>query len=74
MSLELTKLAAEVHSIDNFQVNSLGFYTNNQNRQSSFLANTAYESPKGNYKVKAYVLSEKMEIQEFGGLANDSLF
>ena len=56
------------------RLNSLGFYSNNQNKMSSFLANTQFQSNDGRYKVKTYFASEELEIQEYGGLANDSAF
>lgn len=56
------------------RMNSLGFYQNNQNKQSSFLANSHYQSPDQRYLVKGFLLTEEMENQEFGGIANDSVF
>lgn len=68
-----------VHKRWNFHIrykrlNSLGFYTNSQNRQSNFLANSDYVSKNGRYQVKGYFVSEQLEIQEFGGIQDDSLF
>lgn len=60
--------------IDYKRLNSLGFYTNNQNKQASFLANTHYLNPQRNYEIWTYFESELLEIQEFGGLTSDSLF
>ncbi len=56
------------------RLNSLGFYINDQNTQSSFILNTHYRSPKGTYEVYAYFASEKMELQENGGIVSDSIF
>lgn len=68
-----------VHKRWNFHIrykrlNSLGFYTNSQNRQSNFLANTDYVTQNGRYRVKGYFVSEQLETQEFGGIQDDSLF
>lgn len=56
------------------RLNSLGFYTNSQNRQSNFLANSDYISPNGRHTIKGYFVSEKLETQEYGGVQDDSLF
>ncbi len=56
------------------RLNSLGFYDQQQNKQANFLFSTHYRSKKGVYLAKAYVLSEKMELQENGGIIGDSIF
>lgn len=61
-------------SLDYKRLNALGFYTHNRNKQSSFLLNTHYNNPAKGYEAYAYFLSEKLEIEEFGGIQSDSLF
>lgn len=56
------------------RLNDLGFYTHNRNKQATFLANTTYNNEKAGYKAQAYFISEKMEIEENGGIASDSSF
>jgi hypothetical protein len=56
------------------RLNSLGFYANNQNKQSSFTFSTSYLTKNKVYSVRASFASEKMELQEFGGIAGDSVF
>lgn len=56
------------------RLNSLSFYANNQNRQASFNFSTSYQSKNKVYLARASFASEKMELQEFGGLAGDSVF
>lgn len=56
------------------RLNALGQYNFNRNKQSSFLANTRYHSPGGSYQAKAYFLNSKLDIEENGGIRNDSLF
>ncbi len=56
------------------RLNSLGFYDHQQNKQANFTFSTAYQSKNGIYQAKAYVLSEKLDLQENGGISEDSLF
>ena len=56
------------------RLNSLSFYINDQNKQSSFTFNTHYKNKKGSYEAWAYVASEKMDLQENGGILYDSIF
>lgn len=56
------------------RLNSLSFYLNDQNKQSSFIFNTHYRNPKGSYQAYFYVASEKAELQENGGISSDSVF
>jgi len=56
------------------RLNSLGTYQNAQNIQSRFLLSSRYVSKNQNYRIAGYVLSEKMDAQENGGLENDSVF
>jgi len=56
------------------RLNSLSFYANNQNKQASFNFSTSYQSKSRVYSARASFASEKMELQDFGGLANDSVF
>jgi hypothetical protein len=56
------------------RLNSLGFYANNQNKQASFNFSTSYHTKRKVYFLKASFASEKMELQEYGGIAGDSLF
>lgn len=61
-------------SVQYRRLNSLSFYINDQNKQSSFLINSHYQSPKGAYQLWAYFASEKLELQENGGIIHDSVF
>jgi hypothetical protein len=56
------------------RLNSLGVYQNAQNIQSRLLLNTHYQSPQGRYELYAYFTNEQLEVQENGGLENDSAF
>lgn len=56
------------------RLNSLGFYNHNNNKQSNFLINSRYDNPQLGYTVSGYFISEKLDIEEFGGIANDTLF
>lgn len=56
------------------RLNSLGFYEHQQAKQSNLLFSSAYRSKKGIYQAKAYVVNEKLDLQENGGILNDSLF
>jgi hypothetical protein len=56
------------------RLNSLGFYANNQNKQASFNFSTSYYTKSKIYFLNASFASEKMELQEYGGIAGDSLF
>ncbi len=56
------------------RLNSLSFYINDQNKQSSFTFNTHYRNKKGSYEAWAYLASEKMDLQENGGILYDSVF
>ncbi len=56
------------------RLNSLSFYANNQNKQASFNFSTSYLSKNKIYSARISFASEKMELQEFGGLVNDSVF
>jgi len=56
------------------RLNSLSFYANNQNTQASFNFSTSYITKSKVYSVRASFASEKMELQEFGGIAGDSVF
>ncbi len=56
------------------RLNSLGFYNNNRNKQASFLANTHYKNEETGYEAYAWFISEKMDVEEFGGIVNDSIF
>ncbi|MDZ7848560.1 MAG: putative porin [Owenweeksia sp.] len=55
-------------------LNALGNYTHNRNKGFSFLANTHYKNDKAGYELYAYYMSDKLEIDEFGGIQNDSVF
>lgn len=56
------------------RLNSLGFYDHQQNKQANFLFSTQYQSKSGVYQAKAYLVSEKLDLQENGGITEDSLF
>lgn len=56
------------------RLNSLSFYLNDQNKQSSFSLNSHYRSPKGSYEAYFYFASEKADLQENGGIQFDSIF
>lgn len=56
------------------RLNSLSFYLNDQNKQSSFTFNTHYRNKKGTYEASAYFASEMLSLQENGGIAFDSVF
>lgn len=56
------------------RLNSLSFYINDQNKQSSFTLSSHYKNPKGSYEAQAYFASENLQLQENGGLSADSLF
>ncbi len=56
------------------RLNSLGFYNHNRNKQSSFLANTHYKNAEIGYEAHTWFLDEKMDIEEFGGIVDDSIF
>lgn len=56
------------------RLNSLSFYANNQNKQASFNFSTSYLSKNQAYSARLTFASEKMELQEYGGLAFDSVF
>ncbi len=56
------------------RLNSLGFYNHNRNKQSNFMMSTLYDNKDWGYKAAAYFISEKLEIEEWGGLINDTLF
>lgn len=56
------------------RLNSLSFYLNDQNKQASFIVNSHYRSPRGSYEAYAYFASEKLELQENGGIVNDTVF
>lgn len=56
------------------RLNSLSFYINDQNKQSSFTLSTHYKSKKGTYEAFGYFATESLQLQENGGLSADSLF
>lgn len=56
------------------RLNSLGLYTHNQNKQTNILLNTHYKNPDTGYELYFYYLFEDMEIEEFGGIQNDTVF
>ncbi len=56
------------------RLNSLGFYNHNRNKQANFMMSTRYDNPKWGYAVAAYFISEKLEIEEWGGITTDSIF
>lgn len=56
------------------RLNALGQYNYNRNKQSVFLANTRYHSRDHSYEAKAYFLYSKLDIEENGGIENDTLF
>lgn len=55
-------------------LNATGDYLRNYNRGFSFLANTHYRNEDWGYEAYAHFISEKMTIQENGGIANDTVF
>ena len=56
------------------RLNSLGLYIHNQNIQSNLMANTHYKNEETGYEAYFYFVNEKMEIEEFGGIRNDTAF
>lgn len=56
------------------RLNSLSFYNANQNKQSNVVVSSNYRTKDGVYEVKGYFLTEKMELQEFGGIDSVELF
>lgn len=56
------------------RLKSLGLYTHNQNQQTKILFNTHYKKPDSGYELYFYYTFEDMEVEEFGGIQNDSVF
>lgn len=56
------------------RLNDLGFYQNNRSKQANFLFGTHYKSKGDKYNVYFHFASEKLEVEENGGIAVDSIF
>lgn len=56
------------------RLNSQGTYLHNQNKLSSLLFSTHFTSQADRYRLKAFFADEKMDVQQNGGLQNDSVF
>ena len=56
------------------RLNSQGEYLHNQNKLNSLLLSTHYTAQNDRYRIKAFFVDEEVEVQQNGGIQNDSVF